>query len=126
MRDLSTGDVIAIAAVVALIAGSVPAGRWACRAARREESQKDRFIRECTPGLEVWDDRLNRWITLPPGVRPGPGQHTDREVASLDELTLAWDADPFDPAADPQWAAGRERLFDAIRDHRANTPEGEA
>lgn len=93
--------------------------RWNARADRRHESVRDRFIREaCTPGLDVWDDRANRWITLPPGVKPRPSQYTDREVASLDELTVAWDAPAYDPATDPQWAARRARLLDAIRDHR--------
>jgi hypothetical protein len=89
------------------------------RRAQAAESTRDRFIREaCTPGVDVWDDSVHRWITLPPGVKPGPGQYTDREVASLDELTLAWDAPAFDPATDPQWAAGRARLLAAIRDHK--------
>ena len=93
--------------------------RWNVRADQRHGSQQDRFIREaCTPGIDVWDDHANRWITLPPGVKPGPGQYTDREVTSLDQLTLAWDEPAYDPASDPQWAAGRARLLDAIRDHR--------
>ena len=105
--------------VVGVVVVGVPALWWQIRAAAREESRKDRFIREaCTPGLDVWDDHANRWITLPPGVKPGPGQYTDREVVSLDRLTIAWDEPAFDPASDPQWAAGRARLLDAIRDHR--------
>lgn len=109
-----------IAAFLAvLLFGSIPVARWQIRRARREESVQDRFIREaCTPGLDVWDDRLNRWITLPPGVKPAPHQYTDREVTSLDELTVAWDAEPFDPATDPQWAAARERMYDAVRDNQ--------
>lgn len=100
--------------------------RWNVRSARREGARQARFIREeCTPRVTVWDDHANRWITLPPGVKPGPGQYTDREVISLDELTLAWDSEPFDPATDPQWAAARERLYDAVRDNHTNTPEGD-
>lgn len=100
--------------------------RWNVRSARREGARQARFIREeCTPRVTVWDDHANRWITLPPGVKPGPHQYTDREVTSLDELTLAWDAEPFDPATDPQWAAARERLYDAVRDNHTNTPEGD-
>ena len=113
--------------VVGVLAIGLPAAWWQIRAAAREESRKEQFVREaCTPGLDVWDDHANRWITLPPGAKPGPGQYTDREVVSLDQLTLAWDEPAFDPATDPQWAAGRARLFDAVRDHRTNTSEGEA
>lgn len=99
--------------VAGVVAVGLPAVWWQIRAAAREESRKDCFIREaCTSGLTVWDDRANRWLTLPPGVKPGPGQYTDREVASLDELTVAWDAPAYDPATDPQWAARRARLLD--------------
>lgn len=113
--------------IAALLFGSVPVARWQIRRARREESAQDRFIREaCTPGLEVWDDNTLRWVTLPPGVRPGPGQHTDREVVALDQLELAWDAPAYvRPVVDPARAAGLERLWDAARDEHTNTPEGE-
>jgi hypothetical protein len=113
--------------VTAVFAVSLPAAYWQIRRAQRAESERDRFIREaCTPGLDVWDDNLNRWITLPPGVKPGPGQYTDREVVSLDRLELAWDAPAYgETAADPAWAAGLERLWDAVRDHHTNTPEGD-
>lgn len=113
---------IAALIVAGVLAIGVPAVWWQIRAAVREESQQDRFIREaCTPGLTVWDDNadVHRWITLPPGVKPGPGQYTDREVASLDQLELAWDAPAYgDTAVDPAWAAGLERLWDAVRDHQ--------
>lgn len=104
--------------VVGVLAIGLPAVWWQIRAAAREESRKDRFIREaCTPGLDVWDDNTHRWITLPPGVKPSPSQYTDREVVSLDQLELAWGAPAYGEAAvDPAWAAGCERLWDAIRD----------
>ena len=112
--------------IPALLLVALVGWRWNARTAGREESQKGRFIREaCTPGLTVWDDDAYRWITLPPGVRPSPSQYTDDVVASLDDLTLAWDKPTFDPATDPQRAAGRARLLDAIRDHHTNTPEGD-
>jgi len=120
---------LAIAALVAvLLIGSLPILRWQIRRARREESVRDRFIREaCTPGLDVWDDHAHRWITLPPGVKPGPGQYTDREVVSLDRLELAWDAPAYgETSVDPAWAAGLERLWDAVRDHHTNTTEGDS
>jgi hypothetical protein len=104
--------------VAVLLAVSLRGTYVLIRRAQAAESTRDRFIREaCTPGIDVWDDNLHRWITLPPGVKPSLGQYTDREVTSLDQLTLAWDEPAFDPATDPQWAAGRARLLDAIRDH---------
>lgn len=112
--------------VAVLLFGSLPVACWRIRRAFREESPRDRFIREaCTPGLDVWDDHTQRWITLPPGVQPGPGQYTDREVVSLDQLELAWGAPAYgETTVDPAWAAGLERLWDAARDH-TNTPEGD-
>lgn len=121
-----SGETAVNIAFAAVLVGVAVAMVRLCWKPRPAESKQDRFLREeCTPGLDVWDDHLNRWISLPPGVKPAPHQYTDREVVSLDELTLAWDAAPFNPADDPQWAAGRERLFDAVRDH-TNTPEGDA
>lgn len=70
----------------------------------------------------VWDTELGRWIRLPYGVQPSPTQLTEAEVDSLDRFQIALD----DLAGGPQWEAGRERLFDAVRDHRTNTTEGEA
>jgi hypothetical protein len=69
----------------------------------------------------VWDEAEGCWVRLPYGAKPGPGQLTEAEVDAFDRFHVALD----DLATDPQWAAGRERLFDAIRDHRTNTPEGE-
>lgn len=106
--------------VAVVLAVALAGGLWQIRAARREDAKQDQFIREgCTPGLDVWDDHANRWITLPPGVKPGPGQYTDREVVSLDQLELAWDAPAYgETTVDPAWDAGCERLWDAIRDER--------
>lgn len=117
----------AVLIIAGVVAVGVPAVWWQIRAAEREESQKDRFIREaCAAGLGVWDDRLNRWITLPPGIKPGPHQYTDREVDALDQLELVWEAPAYVRAAvDPSWAAGLERLWDAARDEHTNTPEGD-
>lgn len=69
----------------------------------------------------VWDEATERWVRLPYGAKPGPGQLTEAEVDALDRFQIALD----DPVTGPQWEAGRERLFDAVRDHRTNTPEGE-
>jgi len=120
----SVGAALVVAVVLAV---GLPSTFLLIRRAQAAESERDRFIREaCTPGLDVWDDNVRRWITLPPGVKPGPGQYTDREVTSLDRLELAWDAPAYgETAVDPAWAAGLERLWDAVRDHHTNTPEGD-
>lgn len=118
MGGVSTETAVNIAFAAVLAAVAVVMVRL-CWKPRPAESRRDRFIREeCAPGLAVWDDNVHRWITLPPGVQPGPGQYTNREVASLDELTLAWDKPAFDPATDPQWRACRARLLNAIRDNQ--------
>lgn len=125
MGGVSAGVAVNIAFAAVLAATAVAMLR-VCWKPRPAESRQARFIREeCAPRVTVWDDHANRWITLPPGVKPGPGQYTDREVVSLDELTLAWDEPAYDPATDPQWAAARERLYDAVRDNHTNTPEGD-
>jgi hypothetical protein len=113
--------------VAAVLAVSLRGTYALIRRAQAAESRRDRFIREaCTPGVDVWDDNARRWITLPPGVKPGLGQYTDREVVALDQLELAWDAPAYgETAVDPAWAAGLERLRDAIRDHHTNAPEGD-
>ena len=69
----------------------------------------------------VWDEELGRWIRLPYGAKPGPGQLTEAEVRTLDQFQLVLD----DLVTGPQWDAGCTRLFDAVRDHRTNTPEGD-
>lgn len=87
-----------------------------CRAAGRPYPAKE------APGQRVWDEELGHWIRLPYGVLPGPGQLTESEVDSLDRFQVALD----DLVTGPQWKAARARLLDAVRDHRTNTPEGEA
>jgi hypothetical protein len=65
----------------------------------------------------VWDTELGRWVRLPYGTKPGPGQLTEAEVDARDRCQLLiseLDADPFDP----RWDAGCERLWDAIRDEQ--------
>lgn len=115
MRTLSTGDVLAVLFVLLLIVGSIPAVCWQIRRARREESLRDQILRAGQPPAQrVWDDDAQRWVDLPAGVRPGPGQFTAAEVAAFDDLVLAWDAPAFDPATDPQWAAGRARLLNDL------------
>ena len=86
--------------------------RWNVRAARREESRKARFIRE-----HCWPSALR--------VACAPDNEAGVNLADADECALTYSLPAYDPASDPQWAAGRARLLDAVRDHRTNTPEGD-
>lgn len=108
-------------AAALIVAGVIAAGLLLlalglCRAAGRPSPVKE------TRGQRVWDEAAEQWIRLPYGVLPGPGQLTEVEVRALDRFQVALN----DLTTSPEWAVGRERLFDAVRDHRTNTPEGEA
>lgn len=98
-----------------LLPGGVLLTLGLCRAASRPYPAKE------ASGQRVWDEELGHWIRLPYGVLPGPCQLTESEVDALDRFQVALD----DLVTGPEWDAGRERLFDAVRDHRTNTPEGD-
>lgn len=68
-------------------------------------------------GFTVWDFDAEEWVELSPGVEPGPGQMTARDIAKADELELLYLSRAYDPA----WDAGRERLWDAVRDQQNQT-----
>lgn len=88
--------------------------------------------------VTVWDFEAEEWIELPPGVQPGSRQMTAWDLAEADELELLYLARAYDraaaaidegmtqlfeelgppPAFDPAWEAGRERLWDAVRDNQ--------
>lgn len=106
---------LAAALIVAgVLAVGVPAAWWQIRAAaRREESRRERFIRE-----HCWPSALR--------VACAPDNEAGINLADADECALTYSLPAYDPASDPQWAAGRARLLDAVRDHRTNTSEGEA
>jgi hypothetical protein len=98
-----TAALIVVACLLLLAAGL---GRAAGMASRTEEARG-----------RVWDERLGRWVRLPYGTKPCPGQLTEAEVDARDRCQLLiseLDADPFDP----RWDAGCERLWDAIRDEQ--------
>lgn len=103
----------------ALLIFGVWAIRLCYRRARAADALTERILRETpAPSTTVWDDDAQQWLTLPPGVQPGPSQYTGEDVAALDRLVLAWDAPAFDPATDPQWAAGRARLLADLNDQQ--------
>lgn len=62
--------------------------------------------------VAVWDFAAEKWIDLPPGVKPGPGQMTARDVAEADPLELLYLSNAYDP--------GIDRLRQAIRDEQQN------
>jgi hypothetical protein len=109
------GFLIVVTVLTASGAGTVAL----VRRARAADALIDQIFHE--PGTEVWDDDAHCWLTLPAGTPPGPSQYTVRDVAALDDLVLAWESDPFDPATDPQWAAGRARLLADLNDN----PQGD-
>ena len=91
--------------VVGVLAVGVPALWWQIRAAAHEESRKERFIREqCRPSVLR--------------VACAPDNEAGINLADADECALTYSLPAYDPASDPQWAAGRARLLDAIRDER--------
>ena len=100
--------------VAAVLLVSVPFAYWQIQRAMSVESERDRIIREARATTRVWDPDTAEWVELPPGVKPGPGQLPEDEVAEIRELRLAFEA----PAYDPHLAAGCERLWDAIRDQQ--------
>ena len=138
----AAATVINLAYVTVLLLAGVALVRL-CR--RPSEAERVDAARKRV-GLRVWDMAAEEWVALPPGVGPGPGQLTAREVTDADPLELLYLAPAYDrssaaideglsnlfealgppPAYDPAWAAGLERLWDAVRDHHTNTPEGEA
>ena len=81
-----------------------------CRAAARADRAQERQAR----GTAVWNGDTQQWTHLPPGVQPGPSQYTAAQVTELDQLEVALAAPAFDPATDPQWAAGRARLLNDL------------
>lgn len=91
--------------IVAGLAVAAAGWRWNVRAARREESRKARFIRE-----HCWPSVLR--------VACAPDNEAGVNLADADECALTYSLPEFDPATDPQWAAGRARLLDAVRDER--------
>ncbi|MFJ8785007.1 hypothetical protein [Streptomyces sp. NPDC102476] len=98
--------------------------RFCYRRARAADALTERILRETpAPGTTVWDDDAQQWLTLPPGVQPGPSQYTGEDVAALDRLVLAWDAPAFDPATDPQWAAARARLLADLNNDQQGDPQ---
>lgn len=93
--------------IAGVLAVGVPAVWWQIRAAEREESARDRFIREhCRPSV------------LP--VACAPDNKAGINLADADECALTYSLPAYDPASDPQWAAGRARLLAAIRDEQNN------
>lgn len=89
--------------IAGVVAVGVPAVWWQIRAVEREESRKDRFIREhCRPPV----------LRVP----CAPDNEAGINLGDADDCALAYSLPAFDPGADPQWAAGRARLADAVND----------
>lgn len=83
---------------------------WQVRRALREPSERDRIVCEAT-AYAVGPDLLLLLQDL--------DAHLDAHAAQLAPLY-----ELLGPP-DPSWDAGRERLWDAVRDEHTNTPEGD-
>jgi hypothetical protein len=90
--------------VFAVVSSSLAGTYFALARARRKPSERARIIAaaHARTGLTVWDTTTHRWVHLPPGVQPGPGQMTNRDIEEADQLELLW--------LSPAYDAGRERL----------------
>lgn len=62
----------------------------------------------------AWDFATEKWVRLPSGAAPGPGQMTAGQIAEADPLELLYLAPAFDAELD----AGCARMWDAIRDEQ--------
>lgn len=100
--------------VVAFVGAGLSAAYWQLRRAAAEESTRDRLIREARERTTVWDAAAEKWVDIPPGAVPGPGQMTVREITEADPLELLYRAPAYDAALD----AGCDRLWDAVRDEQ--------
>jgi hypothetical protein len=96
-----TGVLIVAVPVAVALAGGV----WQVRTARRASAKQDRFIRE-----HCWPSALR--------VACAPDNEAGINLADADECALTYSLPAYDPASDPQWAAGRARLLDDISDER--------
>lgn len=105
---------LTFAGVIAALGGLLI---WLCREPEPTEEERAARVHE-QAGIEVWDDTAGCWLTLAPGVKPAECQYTAHEVAVLDRLVLAWQADAFDPDTDPQWATARARLLTDLNDQQ--------
>ncbi len=89
---------------------------WA-RIARnlRRPSEAERIAAaDMRVGFLVWDFTAETWIRLTPGIEPGPGQMTARQIEEADPLELLYLARAYDPHLD----AGEARLQAAIDDEQ--------
>lgn len=96
-------------AILAFFVTAVVVFRRLHRSRRPSEAQRVAAARRRV-GLTVWDFAAEKWIDLPPGVKPGPRQMTARDVDAADPLELLWLSNAYDP--------GIDRLRQAIRDEQ--------
>jgi hypothetical protein len=64
-------------------------------------------------GLRVWDLATEKWVDLPYGVKPAPGQVTSREITNGDPLELLYRSPAYDRAA-AAIDEGLSRLFEEL------------
>ena len=90
--------------VAVLLAAAVTAVCWRIRHTLIADARRDQICRDsCRP---------------PVAVPCAPDNEAGVNLADADECALTYSLPEFDPATDPQWAAGRARLSGAIRDEQ--------
>jgi hypothetical protein len=78
--------------------------------------------------LTVWDFAAERWVHLPPGGKPGPGQMTRRQIERTPGMELSYRAPAYGEKEAAALDAGLTQLFEelgppsAVRDEQ----DGEA
>lgn len=80
-----------------------------CRAAGRASRAEEAYA-----ARRVWENASERWVDLPPGAEPAPGQMTRDELTAADPLDLTYLA----PAYGPDLDARLDRLRQAVRDEQ--------
>lgn len=115
----ATAMVVGIAAVLTVPGfGFVAVRAYATRRRRPPLAERvaaaDRRV-----GLSVWDSPAQKWVHLPPGTEPGPGQLTSRALEEAGQLELLYAAPAY--GEDPD--TGCDRLRAAIDDQQeGDTP----
>lgn len=101
--------------VVAVVGASLAGAYFHIEKAKRRPSERARIIAaaRARTGLTVWDTTTHRWVHLPPGVQPGPGQMTNRDIEEADQLELLWLSPAYDEAA-AAVDEGLSRLFEEL------------
>lgn len=76
--------------------------------------------------LTVWDFTAERWVHLPPGAEPGPGQMTRRQIERTPGMELSYRAPGYGEKELAALDAGLTQLFEELGPPPARKQEGES